>query len=195
MRMDNNEIQAVNNGSTSTLNLQLNGGAVALGTTAILRLPSLGDVSVTSTGHPLQLGPDDNLNTAWDSNEMQARNNGAASAFGINGGGGDVTIGSSTSTINLAGRLNATHLPWAESAGTVSVASSGVTNVTFPSGRFNRTPRVVATPVNNGTVGIAFITGLDATGFEARFYAYNGTQMAGTIHWHAVQMSSGNASG
>jgi len=58
-----------------------------------LRLPGTGDVSLTSTGHVLQTGPDTGANIAYDGNEIQARNNGAAGTLMLNGSGGSVTVG------------------------------------------------------------------------------------------------------
>lgn len=68
-----------------------------------LRLTTTGDVSLTSTGHAFQIGSTSSDNLAIDMNEIQARNNQAATALYLNTNGGDVGIGSSTSTINLNG--------------------------------------------------------------------------------------------
>jgi hypothetical protein len=60
-------------------------------TTAMLRLTSGTDVTLTSTGHAFQIGSDDATNLAIDNNEIQARINGAASTLVLNGSGGRVT--------------------------------------------------------------------------------------------------------
>lgn len=69
-----------------------------------IRLTSTGDASLVSTTHAFQIGADASLNLIADSNEIQARSNGAASALNINRVGGNVTLGggtaSSTITIN-----------------------------------------------------------------------------------------------
>lgn len=71
-----------------------------------LRLTTTGDVSLTSTGHAFQIGVDTGANLAIDMNEIQARNNQAATALYLNTNGGDVGIGSSTSTISLNGGVS-----------------------------------------------------------------------------------------
>ena len=68
-----------------------------------LRLTTTGDLSLTSTGHAFQIGVDTGANLAIDVNEIQARNNQAGAALYLNTNGGDVGIGSSTSTIRLNG--------------------------------------------------------------------------------------------
>lgn len=69
-----------------------------------IRLTSTGDASLVSTTHAFQIGADASLNLIADSNEIQARNNGAAAALNINNEGGNVVLGggtaSSTITIN-----------------------------------------------------------------------------------------------
>jgi cytoskeletal protein CcmA (bactofilin family) len=62
-------------------------------TTTSLRLTGTTDVTPSSTGHPLQIGPDNNLNIAIDGNEIQARNNGSASTLYLNISGGSVNVG------------------------------------------------------------------------------------------------------
>ena len=70
-----------------------------------IRLTSTGDVSLVSTTHAFQIGGDAGLNLLADSNEIQARNNGAAAALNINNEGGNVVLGGGTasSTITMNG--------------------------------------------------------------------------------------------
>lgn len=68
-----------------------------------LRATSTSDVTLASTGHGFQVGPDNGLNLAVDSNEIQARNNGAASALLLNLEGGPVTIGTTGFVMTIAG--------------------------------------------------------------------------------------------
>lgn len=64
-------------------------------TTALpIRTTNTTDVSLSSTGHPFQVGPSSGVNFRLDNEEMQAVNNGAASALRINPSGGLVQIGS-----------------------------------------------------------------------------------------------------
>lgn len=71
-----------------------------------LRLTTTTDVTLTSTGHAFQIGATTAENMAVDSNEIQVRNNGAASLLSLNPAGGNVTIGSSASTITIAGSIS-----------------------------------------------------------------------------------------
>ena len=90
---------------------------------------------------------------------------------------------------------DSTNLPYATARGSVSCAATGVTTVTFPSGRFNRAPIVIASPSGNGTVGMAHIGTRTSTTVEMRFFSFSGAQMVGTIHWEASLATSGSATG
>ena len=68
-----------------------------------VRLTGTSDVTLTGTGHPLQTGPTSGSNLAFDGNEIQARNNGAASQLNLNIDGGTVKIGNSSSSVNIDG--------------------------------------------------------------------------------------------
>lgn len=61
-----------------------------------LRLTATNDVGLASTLHGLQIGADNSANLAVDADEIQARNNGAATTLLLNPAGGSVTIGGST---------------------------------------------------------------------------------------------------
>jgi hypothetical protein len=75
---------------------------LALGfSTDNIRLTSTGDVTLASTNHAFQIGPDSGPNLAADQNEIQARNNGAASFLSINDNGGDVIIGGANTSLLL----------------------------------------------------------------------------------------------
>lgn len=88
-------------------------GAVALAaadlpadlTPSTVRLSSGTAVTLASTAHAFQIGADGAGNLVMDQNDIQARNNGAASALGINALGGNVTLGNSASTVTLAGPM------------------------------------------------------------------------------------------
>ena len=72
-----------------------------------LSLTSTTDANTTSTGHALQIGLFDNIHLVMDNNEIQARLDDTASTLNLNVSGGNVTIGASTSTINLRGTTQA----------------------------------------------------------------------------------------
>ena len=63
-------------------------------TTDTLRVTDDTDVSVSSTGHGFQVGASDSYNIAMDTNEIMARNDGAAGILYLNAEGGAVMIGS-----------------------------------------------------------------------------------------------------
>lgn len=59
-----------------------------------LFLTNTADISsLTSAVHAFQIGPSNGTHLAIDTNELQTRNNGAASAFGVNAFGGDLNFG------------------------------------------------------------------------------------------------------
>lgn len=70
-----------------------------------IRLTSTTDASLASTGHAFQVGPDAGANIIMDGNEIMARNNGAASQLFINLDGGNISLGTSTSVVELDGVL------------------------------------------------------------------------------------------
>lgn len=73
-------------------------GYVGIGTSVPeTRLNVLNGTDVGSaSGGFLQLGSDNEINVAFDNNEIQARNNGAVAKLTINNGGGAVQIGTAT---------------------------------------------------------------------------------------------------
>lgn len=85
--------------------LDFNGEVDISGNANVLRLRTAqgSDASLSSTNHPLQLGPSDGPNLIADINEIMARNNGAAADIAINTNGGDVILGHSSSTVSVPG--------------------------------------------------------------------------------------------
>lgn len=104
--IDNNEIMARNNGATATLNLNINGGTVAIGGPTTMNGGS--DVALAGGGF-LTLGSTSAQNIGIDNNEIMARNNGAASTLFLNADGGKVSIrtlsGASTEDVNITGSM------------------------------------------------------------------------------------------
>lgn len=82
--------------STGTY-LPLTGGTL----TGPLLITGSGELDLTSTAHHLQLGASTGGNLAFDANEIQARNNGAANVLNLNPHGGNVWLGSDTVASNL----------------------------------------------------------------------------------------------
>lgn len=101
----------------------------------------------------------------------------------------EVDTGEDTATTVTPATLRGRdHAPWAEAAGSVSVASSGLTAVAFPAGMFTETPIVAVTKVTGANVAVPHITDLDAEGMNVRLYTLGGAQTSGNAHWIAVQM-------
>lgn len=105
--------------------LDLNGTAdisVSL-TTPVLRLTSTTDVSLASTGHAFQVGLSTGENIVMDTNEIIARDNGAASELGIQREGGNVRLGHGTALTEF--EVNATTLDFngaADFSGAITAA-------------------------------------------------------------------------
>lgn len=103
LALDNNEIQARNNGSAADISIQAGGGNVGIGTknpAVKLQVSNGTDASAASGGY-LQLGAASVANLAFDNNEMQARTNGAATDLYMQVGGGNVGIGTGSPTTKL----------------------------------------------------------------------------------------------
>lgn len=130
MRIDSNEIQAVNSNAATLMYVNRSGGDVQIGNTTstvtvpgsavvtgnitsnLIRLQSVTsyDLSLSSTNHAFQIGPTSGANMRIDANEVQAVNSGAAASLYLQNsggstiigvGGGDVIIGNATSSTNL----------------------------------------------------------------------------------------------
>jgi hypothetical protein len=88
--------------------------------------------------------------------------------------------------------------PFAMASGTVTSANSGLVTVTFPASRFTVTPLVVAS-VHAGEL-IAATGSISTSSFTinafANFYGQVNVRFNGfPIHYQAIQMTSGAASG
>ncbi len=107
---DNNEILARNNGVVSTLFLARDGSKVQLGNGAEasgtkLHITSGNDVGLTDnlSGY-MMMGSQNGVNMVLDNNEIQVRNNAAATHLYLQNGGGNVFIGDATN-FNSSHRL------------------------------------------------------------------------------------------
>jgi len=101
LALDNNELQARNNGATSDLYMQVAGGNVGIGTNSPqvkLEVNGGTDVSLPGGGF-LQLGSFSSSNLAFDNNEIQARDGGTPSALYLQNSGGSLQIGSASGNI------------------------------------------------------------------------------------------------
>ena len=83
-------------------------------------------------------------------------------------------------------------VPYRMAAGSVYVGSNSPVSVTFPSSRFSVSPIVQVT----GTGGWGWFSNLSSTGVVIyQTQSWGGASQAGTMHWTAVQMTSGAADG
>jgi len=119
----------------------MNGALYCLGTVGALRLvlPPTGDVTTTSTKHPLQIGLSSALNVAVDNNEIQARDGssgaGIAAPFWLNQQGGVVQIGTQLTVDTLAGPPAGFLLGTVDGKPQFSCRTSGgLTDARFPTG-------------------------------------------------------------
>jgi hypothetical protein len=104
-------IEAANQANTKgNLLLQPYGGNVGIKTTTpsvVLHVDHNGDISSeTSMNHGFQVGPSNGAHMAFDTNEIQARNNGSYSNLYLNYLGGNIYIASSNATTNVQGTFN-----------------------------------------------------------------------------------------
>jgi hypothetical protein len=95
-------------------------------------------------------------------------------------------------------------LPFAMAAGTVSISLSGTsigsTSVTFPSGRFTQAPIIsiaMASAAGGSQKFVPRFTNISTTGATAFIYTGDSTTSTAnvTIHWTAVQITSGSSVG
>lgn len=179
--------QESNFGTTSPL------GSSATLTT--LRITTAADASLVSTGHGLQIGPTNGVNMVIDGNEIMSRNNGEPNDLNFNIEGGTINLGMTGGPqTTIRSRLNNPFLPWAVAAGSANVTTSFPT-VTLPSGRFTQPPIVTAqlySGAGEDRGENAMVTNVTTTSFQCRHSGTSGTK---TVHWQAIQMSSGSAGG
>lgn len=173
-----------------------------------IRIPTTTDASLSSTGHGFQIGPTSGTNLVADNNEIMARNNGSASTLNLNIDGGNITLGAASSTVNLPGRLNAAHLPYAMAAGRFTTVAGSYDNVppiyfasgttiTLPAGRFTQAPIISAIIDGGSSVQWTSLAGAATTSsFIVRRMRVGANPDNGRlIDWIAVQMASGSAAG
>lgn len=123
-----------------------------------------------------------------------------AAHFGLNGSTNDLAYGGWSAGAN---RYKVHHdgnsmAPYRMAAGAVGNSAGSYVTATFPAGRFTTTPILTITPVSqpNGNVTVPYTPGtLNSTSFTVGGFTLGGALVATNFHWHAVQMTSGSASG
>lgn len=93
-----------------------------------IRLPDTTWLTLTSTEHPLQIGPDESQNVRLDHAGVQAVNDGAASQLDLNPLGGSVMLGNHNSDVNVAGRLRLSNTADASETSTGQAFQIGADN-------------------------------------------------------------------
>ncbi len=88
-----------------------------------------------------------------------------------------------------------TGIPFRIASGKVTpgAGSSGYATITYPAGRFTQAPQLVGTGDGAGATSFNVMTGNHATSSATIQSTGNITGYA--IHWIAIQMTSGSASG
>jgi hypothetical protein len=89
--------------ATFTTTVSFTGTSITGDASAYIRLENTTDVTLASTTHAFQIGPDSDNNLAIDSNEIQARNNGAKTTLNLNAAGGGVNISTAGDTTTIQG--------------------------------------------------------------------------------------------
>lgn len=86
--------------------------------------------------------------------------------------------------------------PYATAAGFATVAATGVTTITFPTGRFAVAPEVFAYGLVAASVSVAYTSAASTTtSFGVRLFTLGGAQIGGSVYWFAVQQALGSAAG
>lgn len=161
-----------------------------------MRLTNTNDVSLTSTNHAFQIGATATTNLRMDQNEIMAANNGSTATLYIQNDGGDIGLGNTGTTITVGGRFNATHYPYAVSAGSVTTSTTGNVTVTFPASRFSQAPMVTVTSVAGANaVCMPYVATVNATAMTLSLYTTAGARVAQQVQWHALQMTSSSGAG
>ena len=80
--------------------------------------------------------------------------------------------------------------PFNMASGSLNTSASAQVTVTYPSGRFNVTPNVVAQVVDNPNVAVAYIITPSASSFSVGAFTIGGARIAAGVQWQAVQMTS-----
>lgn len=83
------------NSDVAGIRMVTNAAPVTLENGATLHIEAVGDASLSSTTHGLQVGLTSGANVIMDNNEIMARNNGATSPLFLQGDGGSVSCGGS----------------------------------------------------------------------------------------------------
>lgn len=154
------------------------------------------DLSLSSTEHAFQIGPDNGTNLAMDNNEIMVRNNGGTSSLFIQGDGGNVGLGNSSSTVSIPGSLNygGSILPIIQrgngtySGGNIAGNRGNVTvTINFPQ-TFSTVPTVV--PISANSRILATISSVSTTQVQILLLNYTDTTVTSSVNYQWVAFGS-----
>jgi hypothetical protein len=152
-----------------------------------LRLTSTTEASLTSTDHALQIGPTGGVNLLIDNDEIMARNGTSGSIIYVNPHGGNIQLGSATSTISGDGTLSIGNVGDLTS-GVITAATGWSVNsqlyrqrngIAMLSCQFERTGAAISVPAN-GNIGNSTM-GTLASGRRPIIEAFAGTGVGGPV--------------
>lgn len=107
--------------------------------------------------------------------------------------------GTEAFAVTADGGLSMPKMPYAMATGSVSsAATGGGSTASFPSGRFRATPRIqlTVTSTTNNVVAVPWFNGVSSSSITGiRIFTLGGGQVAGTVEWLAVQMTTSAGSG
>jgi hypothetical protein len=161
------------------------------------------DVATVDASSSVRVGSSTAANVFIDNNDIKAQNNGADATLTVNGTGGDVVIGDSTTTVIIDGNIDNPNLPYKMLSGrTTSAGTSGSnagsvvywdtgTTINFPAGFFTQTPVVTVTvEMQSFVVWAGIHVGPTTSSFGVRLMRAGGAIGSGyVINWTAVQMN------
>jgi hypothetical protein len=117
--------------------------------------------------------------------------------FQVGNNGGTLNVTGSTFTYNgnPVGIPGQNGLPFRTASGSVTTSTAGQITVTLPAGRFGFTPNIVGQVVYHPNVSVTYLNAASNTSFSLGAFTISGGRIAATVQWHAIQMTSGGASG
>lgn len=102
------------------------GGGLVTGpiTGSSIRLTGTGELDLASTGHPFQIGPSAGVNLGIDTDEIQARINGAVGVLSLNPHGGSIQLGGGGTPYQQVRIGDDAHLADVNTAHTIALVSN-----------------------------------------------------------------------
>lgn len=164
---------------------------------SMLRLTATGDLTLSSTDHAFQIGPNNGANLAMDQNEIQARNNGAKATLIVQADSGDTTFNANASsptenTVTMRANLAVEGLfdPSNIAAGAVQIipTANTPTSMTWSYGKTLPNPIRVTTAANTAVPGSSVVTTSfsSVTTTSALIWIYRTNTTSTSVHAIAI---------